>query len=325
MLPPRCSMRVNVVASCTDKKTLQVPPELRLSRVPAGKVATRAAAWCQRLARSETLERPAVDLYGGQHWSVVRSLPVDGAKAGLDVQLWVASAGYGLWNCDWSAHAYSATFSGTSQDAVAPDGKGGRAKRQAWWDALAQGEHRPKKEPRSVAELMEQDRNAVLMIVAPPAYMEAMEPDLVRARQGGCAEEKLFVVSGASPLQGGPLGAHWIECPGALIFELGGGVASLYARVARRLLLDADKTSLEAPAVREQVAALTRKAGDWPENRRTQVSDQEILHFIRNELRHTPGQSRSGLLRKFRNSGRKCQMERFNRLFTMLEEGKGRG
>lgn len=314
-----------MVASCTDKKLLKVPPELRLSRVPAGEVSVRAAAWCQRLAGSETRKVPALDLYGGQHWSVVRSLPVDGAKAGLDIRLWVASAGYGLWNCEWLAHAYSATFSGTSRDAVAPAGKSGRAKRQAWWNTLAQGEHRPKKEPRSFAELAEYDRNAVLMIVAPPTYVDAMEPDLIRAGQCGRSKEKLLVISSASSLQSGPLGTHWIECPGALVFKLGGGVASLYARVARRVLHGAWKTGLEAQAVREQVAALIRQAGDWPENLRRPATDQEVLQFIQTELRAAPEQSRSGLLRKFRDSGRRCQMERFNRIFATVAERGGRG
>ncbi|WP_224246044.1 hypothetical protein [Hyalangium gracile] len=318
-------MRVNVVASCTDKKLLKVPPELQLSRVPAGDVSARAATWCQRLAGSEARKLPALDLYGGQHWSVVRSLPADGTNAGLEVRLWVASAGYGLWNCDWLAHAYSATFSGMSRDAVAPAGKSGRALRQAWWNALGQGEHRLKSEPRSVAELTEHDRNAVLMIVAPPAYVEAMEPDLVRAGQHRRSKQKLLVVSTSSPLQAGPLGAYWIECPGALVFELGGGVASLHARVARHLLLESRKTGLEVQAVREQVAALSRKAGDWPENTRSPVTDHEVLQFIRSELRDTSGQSRSSLLRKFRDSGRKCQMERFNRLFATLKEGGVRG
>lgn len=319
------SMRVHVVASCTDKKLLKVPPELRLSRVSAGAASVRAADWCQRLAGSETRKVPALELYGGQHWSVVRSLPADGADAGLDVRLWVASAGYGLWHCDWLAQAYSATFSGTSQDAVAPAGKSGRAERQAWWEVLAQGEHRPKGEPRSVSELAEHDRNAVFLIVAPPAYVEAMEFDLLRAIQRVRSPEKFLVVSSSSSLRDGPLSAHWIECPGALVFGLGGGVASLYARVARELLLAFPKTRLEAHAVRDQVAALSRKVGDWPENLRTPATDQEVLQFIRNELRARPGQSRSGLLRKFRDLGRKCQMERFNRLFAMQQEGRARG
>jgi hypothetical protein len=208
---------------------------------------------------------------------------------------------------------------------VAPAGKSGRAARQAWWDALAWGEHRPKNEPRSVAELAEHDANAVLMIVAPPAYVEAMEPDLVRAGQRGSFNERLFVISNSPALQAGPLGAYWIECPGTLVFELGGGVASLYARMARQLLVDARRTSLESQAVRKQAAELVRKAGIWPENRRNPVTDEEVLKFIRRELREAPEQSRSGLLRKFRDSRKKCQMERFNRLFATVQEGRARG
>jgi hypothetical protein len=163
------------------------------------------------------------------------------------------------------------------------------------------------------------------MVVAPPAYVEAMEPDLVQAAQHRGSKGRLLVISAPSPSKAGLLAPHWIECPGALVFELGGGVASIYARLARRLLSEAGKTELEATAVRQQVAALVRKAGDWPENDRRPVSDHEVLQFIRSELLATPGQSRSGLLRKFRDSGRRCQMERFNRLFAQVAEEGGRG
>jgi hypothetical protein len=318
-------MQVHLVASCSDKKLEKVPSNLRLRRVPRGDISWRAAVWCQRLADSNAPQVQALNLYGGQHWSVVRSLPGTGAKAGLDVSLWVASAGYGLWNCNWFAHGYSATFSGNSKDAVTRSGRSGRDVRQAWWDALSHGKHRLTEQPRTVAELAEQRRDAVIMVVAPPAYVEAMELDLIRVVQHQRSKSRLLVVSAPSRLQDGPLGPHWIACPGTLVSQVGGGVASLYARLARRLLKESGRTELDPTVVRERVDGLVRKAGDWPENTRRRAGDSEILRFIWSQLRKTPGQSRSALLRKFRDSQRKCQMERFNRLFAQVSEEIGRG
>lgn len=312
-------MRVNLVASCADKKLLPVPPELHLRKVLGTDTQARAAAWCQRLATADSRKVSALEMYGGQHWSVVRALPTDAEEAGLRVQLWVASAGYGLWDCSLPVHAYSATFSGHSPDAVVAAGKEGRTARQEWWEALGRGAHRSGTGPNSLAELHQKD--SVLMVVAPSAYVEAMESDLARIVQGPGARKRLLVVSTSSSLQQGPLGPYWVECPGTLARTLGGGMASLHARLARHILGEARETQLEVPAVKERVAALVRKAGHWPENNRAPVSDDEVLRFIRSELHKQPGQSRTGLLRQFRDSGRKCQMERFNRLFADVTDG----
>src|SRR5439155_924306 len=61
---------------------------------------------------------PALDLYGGEHWQVARSLPAHGVEGGREVKLWVSSAGYGLVPAEAPLRPYAATFSSAQADSV---------------------------------------------------------------------------------------------------------------------------------------------------------------------------------------------------------------
>src|SRR5262245_44463156 len=87
---------IHVIASCTDRKRLPVPPKLRLREIPDARPQIRAERWWRRLSTHQGRNVAAAELYGGDHWSVARSLPDVAAANGRSAQLWVASAGYGL-------------------------------------------------------------------------------------------------------------------------------------------------------------------------------------------------------------------------------------
>ena len=56
----------------------------------------RIAQWLTALEATDAEAIPAVDLYSGSFWSIVRELPTVAQKRGLRTTLLVASAGYGL-------------------------------------------------------------------------------------------------------------------------------------------------------------------------------------------------------------------------------------
>src|SRR5262245_57340813 len=98
--------RLHIVASCTLRKRLSVPPELHLGSVPSQDLGQTATEWCRRLARSESPVMPAAELYAGDHWSVVRTLPSIAGVAGFATDLAIVSAGYGLVFERASLHGY---------------------------------------------------------------------------------------------------------------------------------------------------------------------------------------------------------------------------
>src|SRR4051812_26361709 len=86
---------VNVVVTCTKRKGRPVAPRQMLRTVPDGRsIKQRAASWLNRLQGGGEAT-PVIDLYAGDHWSVVRSIAVAHEEAPR-ARLWVCSAGYGL-------------------------------------------------------------------------------------------------------------------------------------------------------------------------------------------------------------------------------------
>ena len=85
---------LHVVVSCKRRKTLPVPAETSISFIHAADLEQRANEWISALEKAQLDERPAGDLYAGDHWKVVLEMPASAKE--LQVKLWVASAGYGL-------------------------------------------------------------------------------------------------------------------------------------------------------------------------------------------------------------------------------------
>src|SRR5687767_10391584 len=105
-----------MVVTCTDRKTVPLNGGPRASQLPPGTLEMRMDAWRNALNLTSQGAVPAEELYAGDHWSVVRSLR-SVAPAGLDLQVWVASAGYGLLRSDALIRPYSATFARGAVDA----------------------------------------------------------------------------------------------------------------------------------------------------------------------------------------------------------------
>jgi hypothetical protein len=158
------SDQVLILASCTERKRLPVPPELRLGDIRVRDVRERLGRWYQRLMGHPSETRPASDLYAGGHWSVVRRLPEVARRRGLRPALWVISAGYGLVPASARLHAYSATFAPGHADSVGRKGGTG-GERQVWWAELALRKGPDRKAPRSITNLVCQDPSASVLVV----------------------------------------------------------------------------------------------------------------------------------------------------------------
>src|SRR5437868_1959469 len=109
---------LHILVSCTDRKRAAVSEELCLRTVPAKPIEERAKAWWLRITRHRGQAIPAMDLYAGDHWSVVRALPELAQRNSLKANLWVISAGYGLVPATACLLPYSATFAGNHPDTV---------------------------------------------------------------------------------------------------------------------------------------------------------------------------------------------------------------
>ena len=101
-------MVLNLVVTCSDRKTRPVPRARMLRSVRGRNIDDRVRRWIERLEDGSEESLPAVDLYAGDHWAVVRSLETVASGRGLDARIWVASAGYGLIPLRGLVRSYSA-------------------------------------------------------------------------------------------------------------------------------------------------------------------------------------------------------------------------
>ena len=316
---------IHIVVSCTDRKRVPVPPELRLRAVHALDISTRARRWWDKLRTHSHSTTHAQDLYAGDHWRVIMELPALAHQARLHPHLWVASAGYGLIPANTAIRPYSATFSRGHADSVVSDAttKGTTAAHRQWWQALSEVSVPASIEPRSISGLAKRNPHARLLIVASPAYVAALQDDLHHAAGTLHRPEQLIIVSTPSPLSTGPLAGHWVPSSAHLQAQMGGARLSLHARVARDILQRAhahvDAGFLDAPRLREYYEHLIQRSAPPKRYERTPMTDDEVQQFIVRALR-TEALSCSAALRRLRDSGLACEQQRFKRLFTELQE-----
>ena len=123
--------KLTIVVNCTDRKSVQPAPNLRVGSLPRGDNQARFEVWRRRVGQARAHVR-LIDLYQGEAWQEVRGLSDDARHAGYSVTTLVASAGLGLRDVSTLASPYAATFAGGHPDSVASSAEENRD----WWRRL---------------------------------------------------------------------------------------------------------------------------------------------------------------------------------------------
>lgn len=277
-------------------------------------VARASRAWLERLEMTDVPGVLARDLYKGEHWHVVLSLRDAAAAAGIEVQTWIASAGYGLTSLDEEIKPYSATFAPSNPDSIArfsAPAKPGRL----WWEHLR---HRGRKvgRPTNLAELARHAPALPMLIAAGASYFDALSEDLLQAQAELHSPDLLQIVSagtGQAPL----FGRSFLPTDARLQAPLGGTRVSLNARILKAILQSAKRHDFEPRGVREVLGSLSLDAcGGRPKRRRQR--DEDIAAFIRAGFEENPGSPKSRLLRRLRDSGLACEQARFGEIYEAV-------
>jgi hypothetical protein len=305
----QCS--VHVVVTCTNRKTVPIPPVLHLDNIPGSGTASRAREWAVRLAKvSEPPPIAAQDLYAGEHWLIARDLPSRARHT--RVRLWVCSAGYGLIPADAHIRPYAATFSGKS-DRVPGGAHGGRQ----WWHALSCWEGPAPGEPRSIRSLVTTDPSAFFLLALSASYLDACRDDIAAAAVEVANPDTFMVISAGTRFPG-HIGPLMVPADARLQRFLGGTRQALNARIAAYLMSAGITSRTEA------TNRLTRLLSEQPPvtlYQRKKLSDQEVTEMIADRLAQQPDMSASRLLREFRDAGYACEQQRFAGLHHQLTGG----
>jgi hypothetical protein len=311
---------VNVLVTCTKRKTRTVPAGLRLGSVPAGPPAQRVRTWLSRLRSCREESVPAEALYAGDSWNVVRSLSSPGPGA-PPVRVWVCSAGYGLLSLESLVHPYSATFDPSQPDSVWGNGESREAPAttRTWWALLSRWHGPEPRTPRSISALVEADPDAPLLVVVSEVYLSAIADDLREARLRLSDPEQLSIISAGTAALGG-LTEHLLPCDAGLQHLVGGARSSLNPRLARLALASLKGRKPTCSALGEFFSSLLAERKETARPRRTTLSDAEVKRYLREALRREPQSRPTPLLRKLRDSGRACEQSRFASLFRAIRE-----
>lgn len=300
-----------------------IPEGLHLRCLAAAAPANRVDRWWDLLAHTTEATRcPAVNLYGGEHWTYAQHSLAALCRRGQPAELWVASAGYGLVSASAPLFPYSATFSSGSPDSVVQDATGpARTEQlQEWWAALSRFTGPEQCAPRSLERLARRDPRATLVVVAAPHYIRAMRMDLLAARSALHAPQQLIVVSNQELLADPELAPNLIPVDERSQTVVGGTMLGLNARVAHRLLEEGHAGPLTAPRLRERYDSMVSDAEKPPKHNRERMDDKEVLSFLRTALQQDPKAGWTLLLRTLRGNGQACEQGRFRELHKQVRE-----
>lgn len=306
---------IHVVVTCTQSKRGDPSDGALMRNLPEqGDTRDRCRTWVKRLDGLSS--RPIVvrDLYAGGHWSVARGL--DQLRPPGAVRLWVISAGYGLLTPDDQVQAYGASFS-AGVDSVVRSG----SDLPLWWEELAS--HQPKgvgNHPRTLRDIVDGDRDSSLLVVGSPPYLKAVQEDLVAAISALRDSDRAAVVSSGGRDRLPRLDANLLDVDARLQSIVGGAMPALNVRIARDLLeRDArrrDSNGLSLSWAQQTYGRLQAELEEFRYPERKKLSDRDVLTFIASEVRRDHSSTKTGLLRKLRESGQACEQSRFATLFN---------
>jgi hypothetical protein len=303
---------INVVVTCAERKTLPTPRQLRLRSISRGRTDARCDEWIRRLKTDKGGTTSALELYGGNHWFVVKKIVERFGTGRNAVRLWIASAGYGLIASNAPVRSYAATF------AAGEDSVGGRDDAQLWWSRLAKWTGPQPGQPRTLRDLAAKSKASPLLIVASASYVHAMEDDIIAATHALENPDQLAVIS-AGTSSVGLLGSYRLSVDGRFKQVVGGQMHALNVRVLQYAL---EKQESWAPDVAKLKKLFAKKLSKLPKAEAkvvTPLSDAQVLRWIRQTMKAKPADGYTPFLRVLRAQGKSCEQKRFKTLFMSIK------
>ncbi len=312
---------INVIVTCTKRKTLAVPKQLKFRCIRKAPIETKADLWCDRLIASRAETLPARQLYSGDHWSIARSMENASTNLGPSVRLRIASAGYGLVTMDTPLKPYSATFSSSHPDSIAKKTiSDDRASiYRHWWEVMSRADNLQTGKPRTIAEIAADSPNAPLLVIASENYLLAIQHDLQTALSQLNSSDLLSIFSaGCKSLNG--LADHLLPYDARMQHAVGGALRSLNMRVAQMALADCRRSLATFSALRQMLSRISRQQPELRKFERQPMTDTEVRRYIARELKRNSDVCHTPLLRKLRDGGQACEQKRFAKIFREVRE-----
>jgi hypothetical protein len=311
---------VNLIVSCTNRKRFATVPQTCVQTAGGNDLDTRLARWRRNLRSAATGDHRADEVYMGDHWSVVRTIPDVARAAGLRVQLWICSAGYGLIRPETQIKAYQATFARGEDNYVGARLPEDEHTLHRWWDGVCAYRFPMRNEPpRTLAGIAAAFPHTPILVALSADYLNAVAEDLGRVLALPYFRDHLAIVSSGSEQPHATWKHHLLPCDASVAGKLGGALTSLNARIARHLVQSAAKAEFTVEALTKVAASMSRGSGK-PVPARIPQSDTNVAQFIRKAMAQPPCASKTRLLQAFRKSGQACEQKRFGAIYTRVRQ-----
>lgn len=294
-----------MVVGCVDQKAY--PPVARIrdiERSRAGSLDDRFADWVGLLSANRPgAKYPLQDLYRGVAWSAVRE--INSLHTNLDV--WVVSAGLGLVPLDERAPSYGATFSLGHLDSVGETAEDNRQ----WW--LHQTQIGAVKGgplvPRSISELAE--HYGGLMVALSATYFDAANDDVKRSLEQSAKTLLVAVGDSAVPFARD----RAVRLPVGARLVVGGTLVSLLNRALLNVIRAIPGNFIDSDDVGDRLRMLSGASPALGRIERKQVSDDDVVRYVRHLRAADPRLSATSALARLRREGFACEQSRFRRIF----------
>ena len=312
---------VNVVVTCSKKKKFPGFDQILFQNLEAPNLETAVTKWVASLRKSCLPGCSALELYAGDHWSIVRELPQIAKSKGFRLQVWICSAGYGLIGLDSVVKPYSASFSGAASDFIGRLSSKDKCQRplQLWWELLSGWEGPGTAPERSITQVAKAYPDSPLIIAISEPYLNALTPDIQWAATQVRSLESLTIVS-VGTKSSSELSEFILPARVELQSFLGGARNSLNVRILRQIINESDLFAPNLTTLKNRWSELCLNSNEPMGNFRQRINDDEVTSFIRQGLTQHPKASHTGLLRRLRDSGHACEQSRFADLFRKAKE-----
>jgi hypothetical protein len=101
---------------------------------------------------------------------------------------------------------------------------------------------------------------------------------------------------------------------------VGGAMQGVNARIAHRIVSQWEAWFPDTNRLKELIDVWVQNTEPLPKYGRTAMTDHEVLDFISHQFVSELRPSKSGLLRKLRDSGRACEQQRFGSLYSIFKK-----
>ncbi|HCZ9034622.1 DUF6884 domain-containing protein [Vibrio alginolyticus] len=305
---------IHLLVPCSAQKTSSAPEKMCFSKHNTADLNQSLNSWLD--AFNQTSERhPTSRLYNGQAFLYAKKLAEKS-----QFKLSILSAGFGLVTSNTELPSYNATFSANKDRVPSPQ--------SSWWSSVCQSDL----PGTSIFEYVNAHSGDQFIFCLSNEYLRAVQDDLLSALENDAFDnERIVIISSNVPKKLKAYECRFVKTSrnilnhskakesGLAISDRNVTSIALYMFV-EQLRLTKTPFSAIIPALNEDFAKL--KPTFKP--KRAVQPIELIKEFIWNEIcDSTKPVSATSILRKYRDSGFACSVERFGEFYKQVKSEKG--